>query len=697
MKALFKPATKLMGSLRFSAKFALVSLLFILPIAFLSWMLVSELNSTIAFAEKERVGVAYNRALISMLQHVQHHRGLAGGLLNGDKSFAPRVEAKQAEIAKDLEEIEALERAHGGALNSAKQWSETKAKWLELKAKLAGMTGKQSYEAHTALARVFLDFIAHVGDASNLTLDPDIDSYYLMDTFLSKLPESAEAAGQARAFGMGIVTRKKMEAEEKANLMVLLAGAEAGYKSSLSNLDKAFRENAGVAEKLKDAKPLVASMEKFIAAARNKVINADPVAISPQDYYAVSTQAIDENFKVNAQVVAELDGLLVKRISAKNLRKHQILAGEALALLLAAYLLIGFYLAVNASLWSAVAAADAIAGGNLSTQIEVNSKDETGQLLLALKRMNESLRDVVGKVRSASDSIGTASSEIAAGNHDLSSRTEEQASSLEETASSMEELTATVKQNADNAKQANQVAASASSVAAKGGQVVSQVVDTMGAIHASSKKIADIISVIDGIAFQTNILALNAAVEAARAGEQGRGFAVVASEVRSLAQKSAGAAKEIKGLIEDSVSKVDSGSKLVDSAGQTMEEVVAAVKRVTDIMSEISAASAEQSSGIEQVNQAITQMDQVTQQNAALVEESAAAAESMREQAVGLIGSVSVFKLGDESQAAPPPLMKSELKRAEVKKVEPKVAANKPVPKAKPKVVNAKTEGWEEV
>ncbi|WP_353154986.1 methyl-accepting chemotaxis protein [Herminiimonas fonticola] len=293
----------------------------------------------------------------------------------------------------------------------------------------------------------------------------------------------------------------------------------------------------------------------------------------------------------------------------------------------------------------AVSVARVVASGDLTGRIAVDSKDETGQLLQALKDMNDSLTASITQVRSGVDTIATASNQIASGNLDLSSRTEEQASSLEETASSMEELTSTVKQNADNARQANQLAVTASGVAEKGGVVVSKVVDTMDGINTSARKIVDIIGVIDGIAFQTNILALNAAVEAARAGEQGRGFAVVASEVRSLAQRSAAAAKEIKTLIDDSVDKVDSGSKLVAEAGTTMVEVVDSVKRVTDIMSEIMAASQEQSAGIEQVNQAIGQMDQVTQQNAALVEEAAAAAESLNEQAANLAQAVSIFKL----------------------------------------------------
>ncbi len=363
------------------------------------------------------------------------------------------------------------------------------------------------------------------------------------------------------------------------------------------------------------------------------------------DKYVASVLAVvayEESLSAEAQ--ASIDAL--------NASARQVLTALGVSAL-AIGAVFGWLLtrSITVPLGHAVELARQVAAGDLTARIDVASRDEVGQLLAALKTMNGSLLKTVSAVRAGTETIVTASQQIATGNLDLSSRTEEQASSLEETASSMEELTSTVRQNADNARQANVLAKNASQIAAHGGEVVSQVVSTMASINESSKKIGDIIAVIDGIAFQTNILALNAAVEAARAGEQGRGFAVVASEVRNLAQRSAGAAKEIRGLITDSVAKVDAGGRLVDEAGTTMQEIVDGITRVTDIMSEIASASAEQTVGIEQVNEAITQMDSVTQQNAALVEQAAAAAASLEDQAATLARLVSVFKVdADDAQ-----------------------------------------------
>jgi len=404
-----------------------------------------------------------------------------------------------------------------------------------------------------------------------------------------------------------------------------------------------------------------------------------------------------------SQLLAEASDILAKntvdiRTSALAAGKQaQIVSSVALAVVSVFGLFLGFLVSrsviklLGGEPTDAAATARAIAGGDLSTTIPVRV-DDTTSLMADLKQMQISLVNIVDHVRTGADTIVTASSQIASGNLDLSSRTEQQASSLEETAASVEELTGTVKQNAENARQANQLAQSASEVAVKGGKVVSEVVDTMRSINESARKIVDIIGVIDGIAFQTNILALNAAVEAARAGEQGRGFAVVASEVRNLAQRSATAAKEIKMLIGDSVEKVDVGAKLVDQAGATMDEVVMSVKRVTDIIGEITTASNEQTSGIEQINQAIMQMDAVTQQNAALVEEAAAAAQSMQEQSDNLSRAVGVFKLGAgaghiaapgiSSLQAPAPKARTFRGNSPAKKLGAGKNASLPVPRA---------------
>jgi methyl-accepting chemotaxis protein len=367
-------------------------------------------------------------------------------------------------------------------------------------------------------------------------------------------------------------------------------------------------------------------------------------------------KAVAEQVGVQREITKQMAAAAAETYTDTRLLMFQL---GAAALAIAALVAWWITRSITRPLARALEVANTVAAGDLTSRIDVTTRDEMGQLLQALKSMNENLAQTVSTVRSGTETIASASAQVAAGSQDLSARTEQQAGSLEETASSMEQLTSTVKQNADNARQANALAEVASNVAARGGEVIEQVVGTMGEINSSASKISDIIGVIDGIAFQTNILALNAAVEAARAGEQGRGFAVVATEVRNLAQRSAAAAKEIKTLIGDSTEKVEAGSKLVSQAGSTMQEIVESVKRVTDIMAEITSASAEQTAGIEQINQAIIQMDEVTQQNASLVEETANASASMQDQAAQLAQAVAVFRLQPAQPAHAAPVARS--------------------------------------
>jgi methyl-accepting chemotaxis protein-1 (serine sensor receptor) len=450
----------------------------------------------------------------------------------------------------------------------------------------------------------------------------------------------------------------QIHAEVAGKMAIMASLDEKAVKQLIVDMDRKIDTVSGEFSTMQDnpsLKVLASAVLPITARYKKAVSDAiDLASMDPNTGIAAMQTATAEYGKLRAELastVKELEAQTAASIYASKTANQKILwlIGAILPLALVLLGVVSMLVArgVTRPLNQAVKIAQAVASGALDNKIETTATDEIGLLLVALNDMNVSLARVVGEVRTGTETIATASSEIASGNLDLSGRTEQQASTLEETAASMEELSSTVKQNADNARRANQLAQSASEVARKGDQVVGQVVATMASINASSTRIVDIISVIDGIAFQTNILALNAAVEAARAGEQGRGFAVVAAEVRNLAQRSTAAAKEIKDLIGDSVSKVGAGSVLVAQAGSTMAQIVDSVTRVTEIMVEISVASSEQSAGIEQVNQAIAQMDTATQQNAALVEQAAAAAHALQDQAGTLAQVVSVFKLGE--------------------------------------------------
>jgi methyl-accepting chemotaxis protein len=485
-----------------------------------------------------------------------------------------------------------------------------------------------------------------IGIVSLKFANDDIQSLYQ-----ERLVATSQIDGVARLMNRNQILLARAMTAESTKIPGLMSELEANRKEA-DALWKTYAASSKTPDEQKLADAFAAARKVYLDDALVPAVqavrgedtgHAIELLHGPVTTLSVPTQtAIDALIRLQSDVAkAGFERSQTVYVWVRNSCSAAVLLGLLLALV------IGYKLvrAITGPLDEAVRIASAVAAGDLTQQIDVGRNDETGKLMQALKRMNDSLKDIVSRVRVGTDTIVTASGQIASGNMDLSSRTEQQASSLEETASSMEELNATVRQNEANARSANELALAASGVAVRGGQVVSEVVQTMGAINAASHRIADIIGVIDGIAFQTNILALNAAVEAARAGEHGRGFAVVATEVRSLAQKSASAAREIKALITDSVSQVDGGTRLAQQAGATMDEVVASVRQVTDMMGEISSASAEQSAGIGQVNQAIVQMDQTTQQNAALVEQAAAAAGALQEQAQQLLAAVQVFQL----------------------------------------------------
>jgi methyl-accepting chemotaxis protein len=464
-----------------------------------------------------------------------------------------------------------------------------------------------------------------------------------------------EAANDVRQFELRALGATDLS--EKTKAFDESGAAETAFNSAANVFERLARDEA---DKRLSQAVVSAAAEYFaaIASSRQLVMAANESREKRLAASEVVVKGTHEKFKKVEAALRALDGHNTKLASdagdaAKKFYAGLIQAYVAVSIAAAGTLMfLAWFIArsITVPLGEAVRVVRQIGSGDLKSSFAVTGKDEVGQLMLALETMVLSLKTTIGEVKSASEQIATASSEIAQGNADLSSRTENQASSLQHTAASIEQLTSTVKQNADSARAANQLAEAASMDASRGGAVVSQVVTTMSDIQSSSKRIADIISVIDGIAFQTNILALNAAVEAARAGEQGRGFAVVASEVRTLAQRSARAAKEIKTLISTSVEKVDIGSRLVGDAGKSMDEIVSSVQRVTDIIAEISAATTEQSQGIEEVNVAVNQLDNITQQNAALVEQSAAAASSLKDQTIKLNHSVSKFSMdGDDS------------------------------------------------
>jgi methyl-accepting chemotaxis protein len=647
-------------SKKLSAMAGLVLLVSALP----TGLYLRAATADIRFAQHEASGLPAVVALQKVLQTTQKHRGLSAGALNNNEVLAAKRPEVRLAVDKSAAELDAALVSSGASPEMQTMWKANKDVWVALQADVEkrSIQSAESTSRHTKLVAQLLLLNDEILDYFGMSRDPDAGGSRLIRASAVHAPALSEQLGRMRAMGTGFLADTFMPPEGRSTLIGLHTQAKVSAAAVMNDLDRASQLNAELKSAVQaPAQVLKEKIATSLAMAETSLINAHEFKLPATVYFDELTGTINAVFEFNAIALTQLASALDTRVQA--LRKTIAVVVAILLLSLVAAVVLSVVVVRNvvtqlgADPLVAGEAVNAIALGDLSAHIAVKPGDSSS-LLAKIHAMQTNLVKVVTEVRHNSQSVANASAEIANGNLDLSQRTEHQASALQETAASMEQLGSTVRQNAENARQANQLALGASTVAIKGGEVVSQVVTTMKGINDSSKKIADIISVIDGIAFQTNILALNAAVEAARAGEQGRGFAVVASEVRSLAQRSAEAAKEIKGLIGASVERVEQGTTLVDQAGVTMTEIVTAIKRVTDIMGEISAASTEQSAGVAQVGEAISQMDKATQQNAALVEESAAAAEGLQAQAQQMVQAVAVFKLnaaGAETQSQTKP------------------------------------------
>ncbi len=682
-------------------KFIILSVVALILASIPTWLYLNEADKNLTAALVESEGLAPAAAIFKVIQLTQQHRGLSALVLGGVAEAQDKRETKQREADQAYEAMTViLKNLRNGAINE--NWDKVRQEWEAIRAGVAGrsLNVPQSYAAHSALVPKLLVVNDLVIDHFGLSLDPDFHTYQLIQSMYYQLPYLTEEAGKMRAKGTGLLAKKEASVQDRLEISAIIARVNDRLLQTVASFNKAAAASPAIKNKLAGPVQEAATLAgAAMQLATDHIVKADALNYSSVEYLAGVTKAIDAQFNANKLASEELNAMLAQKINDIRITKWSVIASMLALILIAAALGRLIARSVSQPLTQAIAIAQRVASGDLTSQFSVISTNETGQLLRALRDMSDNLIKIVGNMRTSIGNIGAATSDIASGNSDLSARTESQASSLEETASSMEQITATVKQSADNAKQANALVESASDVAIKGGQVVSQVVHTMGAINDSSRKIVDIIGVIDGIAFQTNILALNAAVEAARAGEQGRGFAVVAAEVRNLAQRSAAAAKEIKTLIGDSVEKVEVGNKLAGEAGHAMEEIVASVKRITGIMSELVMASGEQSAGIEQVNQAIGLIDEMTQQNAALVEQAAAAAESLNQQSGILSESVAIFNMRDDAPRAMPPIRRTEIKRVPARaqtqavRLPPKTA---PKPARQLAAVKAEKDEWEE-
>jgi methyl-accepting chemotaxis protein len=639
----WSPGIRLFRQIKFRAKALTISAVFLLPLLLLGWNYFTAQAANIEFSSKERLGIVYAREAFPLLRMLQDERRVA--LLAATKADAggsgEAGTQRAAQLQAQLQKLAAVQTSLGADLGTADTY---KAFTQSLQMVPATATVDAVYATHSARVQALLTLLGAATDGSNLTLDPDIDTYYLMDAALFRLPVMLEAAAQVRGLGGAALTANAAAASTLRAVIEQVTLLNSNRDALEAGLGKAMAYNPDVKKHAK-LETLNAALATYSKQIETTVLRAEGPQGDAAAYVSNANLALDEMTKLFNSSLAELDVLIAARVDRYTFSRNLCLGVSTAALALALYLFIAFGKVLQGGMNEVALHINAMRDGDLTTRPHALGGDEAAVLMVSLAEMQASLCRIVGQMRGASDGIVSASAQISGGAADLSSRTTVSAANLESTASAMEEIAATVRSNEATVSEVARLACSNAQAAQSGGEIIGQVVQTMESINQSSKRIGDIIGTIDGIAFQTNILALNAAVEAARAGEQGRGFAVVASEVRALAQRSAAAAREIKGLITTSVEQVEGGTRVVKEAGSSINAMVVSANRVRALLEEVAVGAREQTQGVAQSAQSVTELDAVTQQNAALVRETVAAADSLKTQANGLALEVAQFKL----------------------------------------------------
>jgi methyl-accepting chemotaxis protein len=635
------PGVRLFRGIGFRAKALVIAATFLVPMAVLGWQYFSAQQAQIDFSAKERLGVEYARAVMPVLDLMQQQRmHSAQAAVKG--SEPPALAGVRAELAKALAGLAAVEQGVGASLGTTVAHQKMLAGQSALPAASAGL--ETVFAGHTAGVETLIALLGVAADGSNLTLDPDIDTYYLMDAAMFRLPVMMEATAQIRGLGAAMLAAGQATPAQQRRLVELQTILRTNYEAMDSGFVKAMAHNPAVRSTARpdDAKPLIS---KFLQQTDASVLRVEGLQGDAAAHIDAGNTAIAAMFRLAGRTQTQLDTMVAARVDRLESARNLAAAVTALGLLAALYLFACFRMVLDGGLREVAFHINAMRDGDLTTQLRAWGRDEAASLMHTLVDMQQSLRRIVVQVRGASESIVDTSEQIADGSRELSVRTDQAGANLQQAASAMEQISATVRHAESRVDEATKLAEANAGTAERGGQVIGQLVLTMKTLSQESGRIGEIVHTIDGIAFQTNLLALNAAVEAARAGEQGRGFATVASEVRALAQRSAAAAREIKQLIGTSQEQVQGGVRVAREAGSAIDEIVASSRRVRSLLGEVAVGAREQTAGVAQSAQAVQQLDAVTQRNSSLAGETASVSGTLQQQALALAAEVSQFRL----------------------------------------------------